>query len=482
MAHSLHAHKQADGHPDCVFQASNVGKHKECLVLPPSNFALLGLKDVVDMLLQGYRVLCVVQPRFYRHYQMFAEEFTNAGILPGMLDILPGITPDADPQVLHYAVNNVSRLQFTGSSAMFKSLVLKAHEMGNLGLDYAGEISGVNKIRVSGVSVLDPTITQSAAFAVSANHGEYCTSASAIEVDTAHCSLEDVKTAIEGVNFTTGSDVSDASLDLLARPEKMQKSEVLISGEVREFWDKKVVAVPIGDKSVDTNQALTYCVYAPTSGEALDNATDSDASNVNVAQGGSLARVGTTGSRQPFCPFGGQKSYTYAVAGDHDGVASVQHLVSNLSIVPMPQHKAKYLAHSDYELTDASQTLLEFLNATEQASFPRELGRIIDTYETFCREPHIAGPYEGQPFVDGSGGRTQLVTLRAIRPTRPQVILTSQASTVPDDLIKLAMVYDMSPLKAPPFILHYLGVFKGENRRIEDPLKLKKNLENISGI
>jgi hypothetical protein len=33
------------------------------------------------------------------------------------------------------------------------------------------------------------------------------------------------------------------------------------------------------------------------------------------------ARAGTTGAKLPESTFGGMKSYTYAVAGDHDGVS-----------------------------------------------------------------------------------------------------------------------------------------------------------------
>merc|ERR1719148_91674 len=81
------------------------------------------------------------------------------------------------------ALPNVDRLQFSGSSAVFKSLVTKAFELGNLRLEHAGEVSGLNKVRLDGVSASHPAVVAGSAFAAMANNGELSTSASLIEFD-----------------------------------------------------------------------------------------------------------------------------------------------------------------------------------------------------------------------------------------------------------------------------------------------------------
>lgn len=100
------------------FELARAGEGRDCLVMPPSNFALLGLKDAFHMLLKGFRVLLLVQPRFYPHFRVVQESLSTCGLADGMLELLPGITPEADPEVLHEALRHVHRLQFTGSSAM----------------------------------------------------------------------------------------------------------------------------------------------------------------------------------------------------------------------------------------------------------------------------------------------------------------------------------------------------------------------------
>ena len=103
---------------DFHFELARSGENRDCLVMPPSNFALLGLKDAFHMLLKGFRVLLLVQPRFYPHFQVIKESLSSCGLADGMLEVLPGITPEADPNVLHEALRHVHRLQFTGSSTM----------------------------------------------------------------------------------------------------------------------------------------------------------------------------------------------------------------------------------------------------------------------------------------------------------------------------------------------------------------------------
>ena len=167
-------------------------------------------------------------------------------MLLGLLDILPGLTPEADPNVLYTALKHVQRLQMTGSSNMCRHLVEKAFEVGNKGINYAGEVSGLNKFQVKGISLDDPAITKSLAHSICNNNGELCTSVSAIEVDTDFCSLEDAKNAIEKVQLRTGDDITDASIQILKRPDKAASMEIFTSGEIKEFWDKKAVAIPLG--------------------------------------------------------------------------------------------------------------------------------------------------------------------------------------------------------------------------------------------
>ena len=64
-----------------------------------------------------------------------------------MLEILLGIIPEADPAVLHELLRRVDCLQFTGSSAMFRGLGSKAYDLGNFGLQHAGEVCGLNLVR-----------------------------------------------------------------------------------------------------------------------------------------------------------------------------------------------------------------------------------------------------------------------------------------------------------------------------------------------
>eukprot|EP00971_Amphidinium_carterae_P033059 650788-Amphidinium_carterae.1 len=98
---SLEACKAAATADLSHFEPNLVGHGKECLVIPPANFAFLGVKDMMLMLLQGFRVVAVVQPRFFVHYREIQRDLEELGLPKGVVDIVPGITPDADPAVLH---------------------------------------------------------------------------------------------------------------------------------------------------------------------------------------------------------------------------------------------------------------------------------------------------------------------------------------------------------------------------------------------
>ena len=115
-------------------------------------FCLAGDQGHLPYVAEGFRVLLIVQPRFFPHFREIQLSLSSCGLPDGLVEVLPGITPEADPAVLHEALKHVDRLQFTGSSQMFKSLVLKAIELGNTRMEHAGEVSGLNKVRLNGVS------------------------------------------------------------------------------------------------------------------------------------------------------------------------------------------------------------------------------------------------------------------------------------------------------------------------------------------
>lgn len=232
---------------DFQFEVARAGEGRDCLVMPPSNFALLGIKDTFHMLLKGFRVLLIVQPRFFPHFREIQLSLSSCGLPDGLVEVLPGITPEADPAVLHEALKHVDRLQFTGSSQMFKSLVLKAIELGNTRMEHAGEVSGLNKVRLNGVSASHPAVARGTAWAAMANNGELCTSASLVEFDPALDTVEAVKGALLEAEaaFKAGRDPADDSLDILLRDGKAQQLEVKTEKEgFREWWEKTILASP----------------------------------------------------------------------------------------------------------------------------------------------------------------------------------------------------------------------------------------------
>ena len=95
-----------------------------------------GCTSSFHKLLQGFRVVAVVQPRFFSHFREVQQYFSELGLPKGMLEILPGIT-----QARVVAQGGLC-LQFMGSSAMFRGLVSKAYDLGNFGLQHVGEVCG----------------------------------------------------------------------------------------------------------------------------------------------------------------------------------------------------------------------------------------------------------------------------------------------------------------------------------------------------
>jgi len=461
---------------DFQFEASRPGDGKECLVMPPANFALLGLKDLVHVLLQGFRVICVVQPRFFAHYSEIQRDLAECGLPEGMLEVIPGITPDADPAVLHEVLRSVDRLQFTGSSVMFKSLVKKAYELGNLRLEHAGEVSGLNKVRLDGVSAAHPAAAAGTAWAAMANNGELCTSASLVEFDAATGDTPaSVKAAVEAHAFKLGRDPEDAKLNVLLKGGKTDALEVMTeepASGFKEWWEKKVLAVPTGSSlQLRTNQSLGHCIYAPSIERALSAGTKEDASCiycVGVPEDTSTpsARAGTTGCKLPESVFGGMKSYTYAVAGDHDGVGSLQTLLNTVKRRGN-NWRDQEEAYAEYELTETAEMLLEFLGPREQRTYPKQVASVLEVFDALA--PEVSPPYNGQPLV-GAEGNSQLVTLTATRPARKSMFIPRGVG-LPEDVVKVAMLCEMSPLRELPVDLHIIGAKQNGKLRVTDPLK-----------
>ncbi|CAE7484566.1 unnamed protein product [Symbiodinium pilosum] len=463
---------------DFQFEVAREGEGRDCLVMPPSNFALLGLKDTFHMLLKGFRVLLIVQPRFFPHFREIQLDLASCGLPDGLVEVLPGITPEADAEVLHEALRLVDRLQFTGSSAMFKSLVLKALELGNLRMEHAGEVSGLNKVRLENVSVSHPAVARGTSWAAMANNGELCTSASLVEFDTSvGDTAEKVKTALDEAQkaFHVGRDPADTRLDILLRDGKTEQLEIKTEEPAdgfREWWEKTILAAPRdGPLQLRTNQSLGHCVYAPSIGRAVEIGTKEDASNiycVGVSEEASApsARAGTTGAKLPESAFGGMKSYTYAVAGDHDGVGTVQTLFDNTKRRG-PNFRDQEEAYAQYELTEVAEMLLEFLSPRDQMSFSKQISNVLEIFAAF--EPELTEPYGGQGLVNADG-RSQLVTLQALKPSRKQLLIPRGVG-LPEEIVKMAALCAMSPLKEIPADLHLLSAAQAGKLRVTDPLK-----------
>jgi len=460
---------------DFQFEVQRLGDGKECLVMPPSNFALLGLKDAFHMLLQGFRVIIVVQPRFFSHFREIQDDLIKCGLPANLVEVLPGISPEADPAVLHELLRHVDRLQFTGSSAMFQNLVLKAYDLGNLRLEHAGEVSGLNKVTLEGVSVSHPAVAAGSAWASMANNGELCTSASLIEFDpNTGDTAEALKKAMEAHSFKLGRDPTDASLNVLLRDGKSAELQVYTeepSTGFREWWEKAVMVAPKGSKYVRTNQSLGHCIYSPSIEQSVALGVKEDASCIYCVglpkdMPPPYPRAGTTGCKIPESVFGGMKTYTYAVAGDHDGVGSVQTLLDTVKR-RSPNWRDQEEPFSTFELTETAEMLLDFLTPQDQKLFSKQVYQVLEVFAAF--NPEVTKPYGGQGLVGGVG-QSQLVTLPALRPVRKHMIIPRGVG-LPEEIVKAALLAEMSPLREKPVDLHLLEAQQAGLLRVADPLK-----------
>ena len=70
-----------------------------------------GCTSSFHMLLQGFRLVAVVQPRFFSHFREVKQDLSELGLPKGMLEILPGVTPEADRAVLHELLRKVDCLR-----------------------------------------------------------------------------------------------------------------------------------------------------------------------------------------------------------------------------------------------------------------------------------------------------------------------------------------------------------------------------------
>ena len=458
---------------DFQFEVARAGEGRDCLVMPPSNFALLGIKDTFHMLLKGFRVLLIVQPRFFPHFREIQQSLSHCGLPDGLVEVLPGITPEADPAVLHEALKHVDRLQFTGSSQMFKGLVVKAIELGNVRMEHAGEVSGLNKVRLNGVSASHPAVARGTVWAAMANNGELCTSASMVEFDPSLDTADSVKSALLDAekSFKAGRDPADDTLDILLRDGKAEQLEVKTDPEgFQEWWEKTILVSPKDGVELRTNQSLGHCIYAPSIAMALEGVTE-EASNLYFVglpedTSSASARAGTTGAKLPESTFGGMRSYTHAVAGDHDGVGTIQTIFDNTKR-RAGSWRDQEEAFAQYELSEIAEMLLEFLSPREQQSFSKQISNVLEVFKAFT--PEVTDPYSGQGLVN-SEGRSQLMTLLALRPTRKHFLIPRGVG-LPEEIVKMAALIAMSPLKEVPADLHLLDAAQAGKLRITDPLK-----------
>merc|ERR1719316_1209512 len=129
-------------------------------------------------------------------------------------------------------------------------------------------------------------------------------------------------------------------------------------------------------------------------------------------------RVGTTGAKIPENVFGGMKTATFSIGGNHDGVGTVQTSLhhARVNFAALAQKDPR----STYEMTETAEQLLSFLLPQQQVAFLKQL-------------------------------HYQLTQ-----------------SEIPDELIKQAVLSEMAPFKDSA-TLHYFkpdGVMK-----VKDPMK-----------
>lgn len=459
---ALQAFRAGINSENLQFEAVSPKMGKLCLVIPPSNAALLALKDAIHMTLEGYRVVLVCQPRFFAHFQAIEAQFRECGL--DCIDIVPGLCSDADPTVLDTVLSKADRLQYTGSSETFRSLRSRAFEIGNRSLSAAGQVSGINKVELHGVSVTHPAPKAGVTWAATANHGELCTSASLVEFDPAVDTAEQVKNAFHDVALDAG----DFSAPLLSRQDT-RPFEVLTDTDQwpTNWWDKRILASPHGAYPLNTSHSLGHCIYAKTLTDAYTKAVSSSASNVYLAScpdNPPYHRVGTTGEQIPFSCFGGMRTHMQGVQGDHHGVGTLQHLLSPLKRRD-PSWKDKEETFYEYTLSDRAEDMMTFIELKDQQAFVDVISSYLEVLRTF--HPEVLGPYKGQPLVQGEGF-SQLYTVKAWRKTNLHVLVPN--GDLPEDIAKLAVLWEMTPLPGGSVTMH-VSIPDERIGRLKDPLK-----------
>jgi hypothetical protein len=310
-----------------------------------------------------------------------------------------------------------------------------------------------------------------------ANNGELCTSASLVEFDPATGDTPDtVKKSLEAHTFKFGAEIEDSSLNVLLKPGKTKALEVKTEAPdgLQEWWEKKILAVPQGGSpNTRTNQSLGHCVYAASIDRAVEIGLAEEASCIYMvgvpegsASGAPSARAGTTGCKLPESVFGSMKTYTFAVAGDHDGVGSLQTLLQTVKrrgASWRDQEETK----ANYEMTEVAEMLNEFLSPKDQGSFPQQISNVLELYAAF--EPKVGAPYNGQSLV-GAEGSSQLVSLKALRPSRKSLLIPKGVG-LPEEFVKIALMCEMSPLKEVPVDLHLMDAPRDGKLRVTDPMK-----------
>ena len=450
----------------CNFQ----GNGKQALVLPATNFPLLALKDAAYLALQGYSVTLAVQPRYFRIYEDIIKVWRGeiSDIFP--VRVLPLVTRQSEPGLLE-AVLHVQALRFTGSSNLFRKLVVHAVKGGNVSLDYGGEISGINKTMIlQGVPETHPVVVEGTHWSVVANNGELCSSTSVIELRDAKAG-QALKIAIENIDQTQGI-YGDWYSKLLKRSDKQQGVRIIVSdslsdhSSVKEYWDK--IAMLAAPGTAPTHDSLTLCVYGPTVRAALEAGVKEKASNLYVCKvqgeinGPGHARVGTTGAKIPESVFGGMKTLTSSLGGNHDGVGTSQWLAALLRVRPSDSVDSRLELISD--LPEKIDALLDFLAPPSRAKFVKELPAVMEIYSLYSSKPAIHGPYQGQPLVGGSEGqRTSVVSLKAVKSTAKHFIVRD---SVDEDLVRALAVENLQPFRKEVVCMHLVG-----NGGLVDPMR-----------
>jgi hypothetical protein len=95
------------------------------------------------------------------------------------------------------------------------------------------------------------------------------------------------------------------------------------------------------------------------------------------------------------------------------------------------------------------ESLCEFLSTEKlRAEFINtRIPEILDVFYFFADHPEIHGPYLGQPLVNSASGRSDVVSLKAIRSSLKQFVIFNDKQ-VSDDLIMHLVIESLSPWRA----------------------------------